>query len=874
LEEERLVSEGFAPRDAYYEARRRFGNVTSAQETFHRRRTVWWMENFPHQLSRAARRLSRAPVFSITVALTLTLGIGATTALFSVIDGVLLRPLPFKQPARLVSLSHSMVLQGISHVDQSDATYLYYRSANHVFSDIGAYRTAPVNFSTQGENELERAQRVDAARTSASVFQVLGVPPLAGRVFRESEDLPGSAPVVLIGEQLWRSRFAADPDVLGRRVSVDGVERTIVGIMPEQFAFPNDATALWLPIGIDPARTRSAAFDFHAVARLRQGVTTETAAADLQKLLPLVPEAYPGRLTAAAIDLTHMRAEVQSLREFTVGGVERTLWVVFCAAAFLLLVACSNVINLFLVRADERQHELAVRRALGAGRGVILLEFLSEALILSAVSGLLGIALAEAALGTIRSLSLGLAIPRLESVGINGAALSVGAGLTVLTMLVMSAATTLRSSGAAVAPVLGQTGSTTAGRTRHRTRQVLVVVQVALALVLIAGAGLMARSFQALRSVPAGFDVHRVNTYRVDLPEAAYSSPASVVNFVTRGLNEIAALPGSLAAGAITKLPLDDEARRDTAVFVEDKQLAMGEMPNVHQVAFTTSGSFEALGIPFLQGHTFERPPDPARAPLEVIVTHAFAERYWGDAQAVGRRLRLAPDGPAFTVIGVTGNVVGTRLDGLPDETVYLPLVTAPGPATSRGNSGSARFAPRDLAFVVRKAGRMGDLTDPVERILASLDPGLPVYSVRSMAQVVSRSTSRTSFTLAMLEIASAIALLIGAVGLYGVVSYMVSLRAREMAVRLAIGAQPVALRTLVLRQALSVTALGIAVGLGATLLLARFLDSLLFGVGSSDPLTLGAAVMLLAGVAIVASWVPARRAAAADPAMALRADV
>jgi predicted permease len=544
------------------------------------------------------------------------------------VDGVLLRPLPFSNPAQLVDVSHSLVVGGISHVDQSDATYLYYREANHVFSGVGAYRTSAVNLSTTGSGDRARAVRVEAARASASLFTVLGIAPLLGRTFRENEDRPSAPPVVILGEHLWNTQYASDPGIIGRTVMIDGVQHEVVGIMPARFAFPDSRTTLWIPIGIDPAQTRSAAFDFHAVARVRPGVTLDAAARDLQALLPHVPEAFPGRLTADAIAITHMRVDVRPLRDTIVGNIGRTLWVVLGAAAFLLLVSCANVANLFLVRAEERQHELVVRRALGASRGVIVAEFLSEAVLLALLGGVLGVALAAAGLSALHSMQSGVAIPRLATVGLNGVVLAVAIGVTLLAALVMSLVPALRSYGPQVASVLMQNGrGTTAGRNRLRARRMFVVVQMALALVLVTGAGLMARSFQSLRSVAPGFDPDAAYTFRVALPDEAYPTTNATVTFVTRALDAITALPGVQSAGILTKLPLDDEARRDTAVFVEDRPLAMREMPDIHQVAYATPGTFSALGIPFLQGHTFEH-PDVARAPLDVIITHALAARY------------------------------------------------------------------------------------------------------------------------------------------------------------------------------------------------------------------------------------------------------
>ncbi|HET7550925.1 MAG TPA: ABC transporter permease [Gemmatimonadaceae bacterium] len=877
LEADRLVAEGLSRREAVHEAHRRFGNIGLVQEDFHRRRTIGWMEAIPQQLRRGARRLVRAPLFSITATLTIALGIGATTAVFSLVNGVLLRPLPFAHPDRLVDISHSIVLQGLSHVDQSDATYLYYRRANHVFTDVGAYRAADVNLSAVGSGDAARARRVEAARASASLFGVLGVAPMRGRVFRDDEDLPGAIPVAIIAERLWQEQYASDPGIVGSEIMVDGVVHEVIGVMPRSFAFPDEGTALWVPIGIDPANTKTAAFDYRAVGRLRPGMTPAAAAADLARLLPKVPEAFPGRLTANAIALTHMEPVVRPLRDVLLGGVGDALWVILGAAAFLLLIACANVANLFLVRAEERQHELAVRRALGAGRGVIVAEFFSEGVSVAVLGGVLGVALAVAGIHALRSMPSGIAIPRLGGVGVDGTVLAAAAGATLLTAFIMSVVPALRSYGAGGASVLVQTSrSATAGRSRHRTRRVFVVVQVALALVLITGAGLMARSFQALRSVNPGFDTARSYTFRVQLPNAAYPASGSVVGYVTRALDEISRLPGVQAAGAISKVPLETEARQDTAVFMEGKVPAggMGQaMPDIHQVAYATPGSFSALGIPIIEGRSFDV-PDASRAPLQAIVTSAFARRYWGDEPAVGRRVRFAPVGPWFTVIGVTGDVHGTRLDEPPDETVYLPLVIAPGPAMANGGADSTRWSPRELAFVVRSSAAPHDATLPVERTLRSLAPAVPVYGVRSMEEVVDRSTARTSFTMGLLEIASLTALVIGEVGLYGVVSYMVSLREREIAVRMALGAQPGALRRRVLGEAMAVAVVGIVVGLGVTLLSMRVIAALLFEVAPNDAATLAGAVAVMGVVALAASWIPARRAAAVDPATTLRTDI
>ncbi|MGH7719488.1 MAG: ABC transporter permease, partial [Gemmatimonadaceae bacterium] len=481
-------------------------------------------------LRRAVRRLLRAPAFTAAAVLTLMLGIGATTAVFSIVNGVLLRPLPYEGPAQLVDLSHSLQISGISQVDQSDATYLYYRRANRVFTDVGAYRATSVNLGPaigSGAGDAGHAERVTAARISAGTFGVLRVAPLRGRTFTESEDRPGASPVVVITQRLWERKYGADPEIIGQQLEIDGTPHEVVGIMRGGFHFPSVGTELWVPIGIDPANTKTAAFDYRAVARLRDGASPRMAAADLQRLLPRVPEAFPGRLTAEGIELTRMRAVVRPLRDVVVGDVSRVLWVVLAAVAFVLLIACANVANLFLVRAEGRQHELAVRRALGAGRRAIATEFLSEALLLAALGGALGLAFAAAGVRVLRSLEAGIDVPRLAEVSIDGTVLAVAFGVTLLAALLVTGLPALRAAALTVSAVLGQTSRTaTAGRRRNRARHALVVAQVALALVLLAGAGLMARSFARLRAVQPGFNPSQTLSFYLAVPEATYPEPS------------------------------------------------------------------------------------------------------------------------------------------------------------------------------------------------------------------------------------------------------------------------------------------------------------------------------------------------------------
>lgn len=830
------------------------------------------------QLRLVARRLRRAPAFALAAALTLTLGIGATTAVFSVINGVLLRPLPYPRAERLVDLSHTLTVSGVSRVDQSDATYLYYRRANRVFTSVAAYRVANVNIgrvSGRTESDETRAERLAAGRVSASLFNVLNIPPLRGRAFTDTDDRVDAPPIVLIGQRLWERKFGGDATIIGKQLQVDGVMRDVIGIMPARFRLPAERTDLWIPLGLDAAHTATAAFDYKGVARLRDGVTTAAAAADLQRLLPEVPVAFPGRLTVAAILQIRMQAVVRPLRDVVVGDVGRVLWVVLGAVACVLLVACANVMNLFLVRAEGRQQEVAVRRALGAGRGALVMEFLSEGIVLAAVGGTLAIGLATAGVRVLRSLEGEIDIPRIADVGVDGSVLAVAAGVTILAALLVSALPSLRSASLGASGVLTDAGrSVTAGRSRHRVRHALVVAQLALALVLLAGAGLMARSFERLRAVPAGFDATHAFTVRVALPQSAYAASGDPARFIIRAIDAIVAVPGVQAASAVSKLPLVAESRRDTALFVQDRPLTPGTMPNLHQVVFASPDYFRALGVPLVDGRAFDR-PDPDRAVREVVVSRALAARYWRGERVVGKHVRMGPFGPWYTVVGVAGDVRGTALELPPDAIIYLPLVVALGATDPTAAPGpEMRWTPSEVAFVARSEGSSPSvIATAVEAAVRAIDPGVPTYGARAMTDIVAQAAARTSFTLVLLGIASTVALILGAVGIYGVISYVVSLRTREIAIRLALGAQPSDVRRMVSRQAAAVVAIGIGVGLAGALAVMRALRALLFDVSPTDPVALAGAAAVLVAVSIAASWLPARRAADLDPAQALRAE-
>jgi predicted permease len=827
------------------------------------------LPRFARDLRLAARRLARRPAFALSAALTLALGIGGAAAAFTVVNAVLLRPLPYRDADRLVDVSHTITLGGnTTHIDVSDATYLLYRRDQRVFDDVGVYRSAAVNLVAAPGGNASTA-RVASASITPSVFRVLRVTPERGRGVVESDGEPTATPVVAISDALWRSVFGGDAGIIGRHVVVDGIESEIVGVMPPRFDFPGGRTALWVPLRLDPARTKSAAFDYRGIARLRPNVTTEAATRELQQLLPRVPEAFPGRLTSAGITLTHMRVFAKPLRDIVLGDASRSLWIVAGAIAALLMLVVANVANLFLARAEGRRHETAVRRALGASRGALFSDLTAESILVAAVGAAGGIAIAIGAISILQSMSFSASIPRLSEVRVDGATLVFVVAAAAVAALIAGWLPSIRAGRASAASVLVAEGPRAAGdRRRHRARHTLIVGQLALALVLLAAAGLFARSFSSLRDVDPGFDARGAVAFRLALPDVTYPTAIATATVVQRSVDALRSQPGVQAVGVITKLPLDEEARQDSAVYVEDHPLAMGAIPNIHPMAFATPEYFAAMGIPMVAGRLFA-PLDPradsSHMTREVVVSAAFARRYWTPQTALGRHIKMNAGDEWSTIVGVVGDVRDNGLTQPPAEFVYSPLVTIAA-------SGKL-WAPRDLAFVVRSSGDRAPAPVDIEAAMRQAAPGVPAYRMIPLSALQATASARTTFTLSVLAASALLALLIGAVGLYGVTAYIVGLRTREIGVRMALGAQAADVRRLVLGRALRDAGIGVAVGVGGALLVGRAIAANLYGVSPFDPTALLGASALLLATSLLATWIPAARASRLDPASTLRAD-
>jgi predicted permease len=788
------------------------------------------------ELRFAARRLRRSPGFAAAVVFVLALGVGATTAVFSLVNGILLEPLPLPEPGRLVRLRHTVRDAGAATVDQSEATVTLYQSAARVFDGVAAWRFA--NGILAPSEPSQAAIRVRGARVTSNFFDVIGVRPALGRGFAPGEDRPGANRVVVLSHRVWQQHLHGDSNAVGRLVVVNDVPRTVVGIMPRHFAYPANHVELWLPLARDPADQRT--FDLVGIARLKRGVSMASARADLARLL--------GAGSPVASAQSHLAPQVQSLLGSIVGPVSQALWLVFGGVVLVLLGACTNVAGLFLVRAERMRLERAVRGALGSGLGGMLALTLSESLLLSAVGGGAGVLLAALATSAARSAGSALSLPRLEEVGVDTRVLLFALGITVFCALAVSVLPLLRARGASVAQVLrGASVGPAGGRSHRQSRDALVVAQIALGVVLVAASGLMARSFLRLNAVQPGFEADHVVRSRVLLPYATYGA-ASRLSFFDALIRGAKAIPGVREVGLTDWVPLSGD-HHDMAIEVE----AYPSQAN-HAVATVDASYFEALRIPLLRGRTFGA-QDVGHPSDEVIVARAFAERYWAGTSPLGRRVRPA-DGRWYTVVGEVGDVHYDALDRPASDMVYFPIVV---PATP--------------SLVVRTDGREAEALSAIRDIVRALDSAAPAFDEGSLRQLVDNSSARARALAVLLAIASGVTSLLAGVGLYAVVAYAVSTRRRELGIRMALGARPRDLSRMVSLVGLRLAAVGIAIGVVCALLASQLLRGLLYGVSPTDPVTLSVTAVAVLGVAFVATWIPARQAAALHPGEALRSE-
>ncbi len=623
------------------------------------------------ELGFAVRRLRRAPSFAIATIIVLALGIGASTTVFSVVNGVLLRPLPFPRPERLVAIKHTLQAAGLSVADQSDGSFLLYQQETHAFSAIGLARPSDVNVSSTN-GDVSRAERIAAATVSASLFDVLSVHPALGHSFTADEDRAGGPAVVVISDAMWRDRFNRDPSALGQQLMIDGVSRQIVGVMPTGFEYPDPNVQIWLPFQFDPRKVLGGNFDALSIARLRDGVTIHAAQADLARVLPRLVDLHSDEIPRAMWDQLHIQPLVIPMRDAVVGDVSRLLWILLGSVGLVLVIACANVANLFLVRGEGRQLELAVRGALGSGFAGIVAQCLSESFVLAGAGGVLGVLLAAFGVRAATTAGSQLGVPRLGEVAVDAPVVMFALGVSALCAAFVSLIPILRARRVSIAIVLREAGRGASGGPRQGTRNTLVVAQVALALVLVTASGLLARSFARLREVKPGFDPSGVVMSRFALPIATYPDGPSILRFDQRLLNEVRAMPGVRSASLTNRVPLTHDPS-GTVIEVEDHPLPPNALPRVHFVASVDRDFFATLHIPFVRGQTFGT-LDATRPQYEAVVSHAFAERYWPGASPIGKRIRARIPGPWFTIVGEVGDVHFDALDLPPNDLAYLTL--------------------------------------------------------------------------------------------------------------------------------------------------------------------------------------------------------
>jgi putative ABC transport system permease protein len=819
--------------------------------------------------SYAWRSLRRAPVFTAAVVLTLTIGIGAAAAIFTVVNGVLLRPLPYGDADRLVGAWHDLPPVHLLHAQQTAGTYFTYKQYAHTIEDIAEYNDGSVSVNDP-DGRIE-PQRMDVGWVSANIFSVLRVSPILGRTFSEAEDAPKGPTTVVLSEGLWRTRFGGDRNVIGKKLVVSGKTAEIIGVMPGKFRFPAEQTKLWLASQLDPHDPYPGGFNYSAVARLKPGVTIEAAERDFANVLPRVVESFPnlapGVPTSMLLEQAKPIPKLVPMRDDLVGDIARTLWIVAAAAALVLLVTCANVANLLLVRADGRHRELSVRAALGAGRGQVLAQFFTESALLAVISSVL--AIGATALGIRLLVSAGpREIPRLGEINVDMATVGFTIVVALLVSVICSVIPAVRfMRGDAFGGLRdGGRGGTVGGR-RQRARSVLVAAQMAFALVVLAASGLMIRSFQRLHAVKPGFNPDGVATLWVSLPQSRYATDADVSRFYVKLLDRVRQIPGVQAAGISSRMPLEDRGNSTDPLYVEGDATYDKAIPPLQLYTKVDGDYFKTMGIPLLAGRTFER-LDALTQVDGAIISQVTAITFFHDSTgraALGKRFRELPGGSWHTIIGVVGSARDTSLMTPPSGAVYFPeAVTMDSLDAS---------VSRAMAIVARTNGDALAITRAIQGAVREADPTLPTFDVRTMRTIMAGSVARLSFTMVILGVAAAVTLVLGVIGLYGVIAYIVTMRTREIGVRIALGAQPSSVMVMVTRQGLMLCVAGVAVGVGLSLMTARFLRTLLFEVAPTDPLTLVAASLTLIVFALVACWIPARRASLVNPTEALRAD-
>jgi putative ABC transport system permease protein len=828
------MAHGASREEAERAARAEFGNVTHVAEVTREVQGGLWLERLGQDLRYGWRALRRTPAFTLVAVATLALAIGANSAVFTVVNGVLLQPLPFRDPGRLYAVSYlpaDLPFEVPPGVD--DRLYLEYRRHVARFDGITGYQRQELTLSGVGD-----ATRLPGARTDASFFEVLGVQPALGRAFRVDEDQVGTDRVVILSDRLWRARFNGDPAILGKTITLDGITRTIVGVMPRGFTFPA-ASQVWTPLALrlDPGNS----FLFPVVGRLRADATPDQAKSELEAIaLAMPPDPRAGPIKPVP--------RIIPLKDTLVGKVRTSLLVLAGAVAFVLLIACANVANLLLIRAATRRHELAVRIALGASRGRIARQLLTESVLIALIGAAAGILVALAGVRALLALAPAGRIPRIDEVHLNGWVLAFTLAVAVITGILFGVVPARSGARREPQEALGQ-GTRLVGGSHHGLRSVFVTAEIALALVLLSGAGLMIKSFLMMRSLDTGYDASRVVTMSVSLPPIAYADAARLQAFHTALLERLAQIPGASEVGAVAFRPMSDVGIMGDFVVEGPTTLPHGYTVDKPTVS---PGYFGALGIRIVAGRDFT-PADRAGAPGVVVVSETVARRLWPNERAVGRRISMQDrPGPNdwLTVIGVVNDVVqDAQLSR--HSTIYLPYL----------QQSSTGFI-NQMTFVVRPHPAAGNLAPAMRAALRDVDPAVPAQALQTMDQSMMDTIAEPVFQMRLLATFACLALFLAALGTYGVLTYDVTERTREIGLRMALGATPGTVLRMVLGRTAALALTGAAIGVAGSLLLTRVLTRWLFEVKPTDPATLAAVTVVLLLAALLAGFLPAQRAA------------
>lgn len=817
------------------------GGVEQVKEQVREVQLGHWLETLLKDLRFGLRSLGKSPGFTAVALLTLALGIGANAAIFSIINAVILRPLPYPEPARLVKVWPTKPL-----VSTSKADYLEIKSRARSFDDIAAYSNWGFTLTGTGD-----PAKLDGARTTANLFSLLGVEAAVGRTFAADEDQPGKSDVAVLSHGLWQSRFGSDRGIVGRTITIDGRSLTVVGVMPNGFNFPEGITRdLWIPATLDPSATDDFGSGYLTLlGRLKPDVTTDQVRSEITAVARSIREQRPNMPTDYG-----SQAQVNSLQGESVAGIRLTLFILLGTVGLVLLIACANVANLQLARTSNRQRELAVRAALGASRARLVRQLLTESLLLSILGGAAGIALAYVGLQFLIAL-IPAGTPRTGEISINASVLLFSLGISAFAGILFGLAPAFQTSNPDLQSPLKEGGRTASGG-GGRLRSLLVVSEIAFALTLVISAGLLIKSFWRLQNVPPGFEADRVLSFQLSAPDND-GTPERARSYYRQVLESLANLPGVQSIGGIHLLPMGD-SNWNPGLRIEDRPLPPGASPDSVNWRLVTADYFHTMKIPLLKGRAFTH-ADNENSEKVVLINETLARKYWPDEDPLGKRINTGFEGKGVwvTIVGVVGDIR--------QESLRLPTVPEMYRPFFQHNS------PPPLTFMVRSAIEPARLVPSIRSAIWSIDKDVPITDLLPMTSVVALSISQSRSTMLMLTAFATIGLILGIIGIYGVISYSVMQRTHEIGVRMALGARSGDVLKLVLGQGLRLTLIGAALGVLGALGLTRLLSSLLFGVSASDPATFVVVTLLLTLVALLASYLPARRAAKLSPMLALR---